>query len=100
VNNDCQQVRYDESQWTLGKSQRSLDDPQDRFEESQRSLDDPHRELEKSQGSLEKSRRDNDDPQSEDEGLGTPGATMGFKVYVVLTTSNEKGSNTVTITNV
>lgn len=32
-----------------------------------------------------------------DEGLGTPGSTMRFKVYVVLTTGNEKGSNTMTI---
>lgn len=32
-----------------------------------------------------------------DEGLGTPGSTMRYKVYVVLTTGNEKGSNTVTI---
>ena len=37
---------------------------------------------------------------STNEGLSSDGATMGFKVYVVLTTSNEKGSNTVTITNV
>lgn len=34
---------------------------------------------------------------STDEGLGSPGATMGFKVYVVLNTGNEKGSNAVTI---
>jgi hypothetical protein len=90
VNNDCQQVRYDGSQWTLGKSQRSLDDPQSRLEKSQRSLDDPQREL-------EKSRRNNDAPQSEDDVPGTPGATMGFRVYVVLTTSNEKGSNAVEV---
>lgn len=33
-----------------------------------------------------------------DTGLATPGDTASFKVYVVLTTGNEKGSNTVTIT--
>jgi hypothetical protein len=27
------------------------------------------------------------------------GATMGYKVYVVLTTANERGSNAVTITH-
>ncbi len=32
-----------------------------------------------------------------DEGLGTPGATMRYKVYVELSTGNERGSNTVTI---
>lgn len=32
-------------------------------------------------------------------GLGTPGSTMGFKVYVVLSTGNERGSNAVTITH-
>lgn len=31
-------------------------------------------------------------------GLSTPGSTASFKVYVILTTNNEKGSNTVTIT--
>ncbi len=31
-------------------------------------------------------------------GLTSPGSTASFKVYVVLTTGNEKGSNTVTIT--
>ncbi len=31
-------------------------------------------------------------------GLTTPGSTASFKVYVVLTTGNEKGSNTVTLT--
>ncbi len=31
-------------------------------------------------------------------GLTTPGSIASFKVYVVLTTGNEKGSNTVTIT--
>lgn len=35
---------------------------------------------------------------STDEGLTTPGQTSSVKVYVVLTTGNEKGSNTVTIT--
>jgi len=34
---------------------------------------------------------------STNAGLAAEGATMGFKVYVVLTTANEKGSNTVTI---
>lgn len=34
---------------------------------------------------------------STDEGLGSPGSTMGFKVYVVLNTGNERGSNAVTI---
>ncbi len=34
---------------------------------------------------------------STNEGLGSPGPSMGFKVYVELTTGNEKGSNTVTI---
>jgi len=33
-----------------------------------------------------------------DSGLTTPGSTASFKVYVVLTTGNEKGSNIVTIT--
>lgn len=32
-------------------------------------------------------------------GLGTPGSSMGFKVYVVLSTGNERGSNAVTITH-
>ncbi len=32
------------------------------------------------------------------EGLPTNGATMGYKVYVVLTTGNEKGSNAVSVT--
>jgi hypothetical protein len=32
------------------------------------------------------------------EGLLTPGATMRFKIYVVLTTGNERGSNVVEIT--
>lgn len=36
---------------------------------------------------------------STDAGLVTPGSTMGFKVYVVLTTGNQKGSNAVTITH-
>ncbi len=31
-------------------------------------------------------------------GLTAPGSTASFKVYVILTTGNEKGSNTVTIT--
>lgn len=33
------------------------------------------------------------------DGLGAPGATMRFKVYVVLTTGNEKGSNAVEVTH-
>ena len=33
-----------------------------------------------------------------DEGLLTPGGTMRFKLYVVLTTGNERGSNVVEIT--
>lgn len=33
------------------------------------------------------------------DGLGNEGDTMRFKVYVVLTTANEKGSNAVTVTN-
>lgn len=33
-----------------------------------------------------------------DSGLTSPGSTASFKVYVVLTTGNEKGSNTVTLT--
>ena len=33
-----------------------------------------------------------------DEGLLTPGATMRFKLYVVLNTGNERGSNVVEIT--
>jgi hypothetical protein len=33
-----------------------------------------------------------------DEGLGTPGATMRYKVYVQLSTGNEAGSNAVEIT--
>ena len=33
-----------------------------------------------------------------DSGLTSPGSTASFKVYVVLTTGNEKGSNTVTVT--
>jgi hypothetical protein len=36
---------------------------------------------------------------STDAGLTVGGSTMGFKVYVKLTTGNEKGSNAVTITN-
>lgn len=36
---------------------------------------------------------------STDAGLTTPGATMRFKVYVKLTTGNEKGSNAVEITH-
>ncbi len=36
---------------------------------------------------------------STDEGLTTPGATMRYKVYVVLDTSNEKGSNAVAVTH-
>jgi hypothetical protein len=35
---------------------------------------------------------------STDEGLVAPGATALFRVYVVLTTANEKGSNTVGVT--
>ncbi len=35
---------------------------------------------------------------STDEGLVSPGATALFRVYVVLTTANEKGSNTVSVT--
>ena len=34
---------------------------------------------------------------STNAGLTTPGASMAFKVYVVLTTANEKGSNAVTV---
>ena len=33
-----------------------------------------------------------------DEGLVAPGATALFRVYVVLTTANEKGSNTASVT--
>jgi hypothetical protein len=33
-----------------------------------------------------------------DEGLVAPGAKALFKIYVVLTTANEKGSNTVSVT--
>lgn len=36
---------------------------------------------------------------STSDGLGAEGASMGFKVYVKLTTGNEKGSNAVTVTN-
>ncbi len=36
---------------------------------------------------------------STDAGLVTPGSTMGFKVYVVLTTGNQKGSNAVSVTH-
>lgn len=35
---------------------------------------------------------------STDEGLPSSGSTMGYKVYVVLNTGNERGSNAVTIT--
>ena len=35
---------------------------------------------------------------STNQGLVAPGATALFKVYVVLTTANEKGSNTVSVT--
>jgi len=35
---------------------------------------------------------------STDEGLTSPGQTISVKVFVVLTTGNERGSNTVTIT--
>jgi hypothetical protein len=34
---------------------------------------------------------------STNEGLGSPGATMRYKVYVVLNTSNERGSNAVAV---
>ena len=34
------------------------------------------------------------------EGLPVDGATMGYKVYVVLTTGNEKGSNAMSVTRV
>ena len=33
-----------------------------------------------------------------DAGLTNPGSTASFKVYVVTTTGNEKGSNTVVVT--
>ena len=33
-----------------------------------------------------------------DAGLTTPGSTASFKVYVVTTTGNERGSNTVVVT--
>jgi len=33
-----------------------------------------------------------------DAGLAASGNVASFKVYVILTTSNEKGSNTLTIT--
>jgi hypothetical protein len=36
---------------------------------------------------------------STDEGLTTPGATMRYKVYVKLSTGNEKGSNAVEVTH-
>ena len=32
------------------------------------------------------------------DGLPTPGATGLYRIYVILTTGNEKGSNTVAIT--
>jgi hypothetical protein len=35
---------------------------------------------------------------STDFALGTPGVVAGFKVYVVLTTGNEKGSEPVYVT--
>jgi hypothetical protein len=35
---------------------------------------------------------------STNEGLAAPGATALYKVYVVLTTLNERGSNTVSVT--
>jgi len=35
---------------------------------------------------------------STDEGLVAPGSRALFRVYVVLTTANEKGSNTVGVT--
>ncbi len=34
-----------------------------------------------------------------DEGLTVPGSSMAYKLYVVLNTGNEKGSNTVTVTH-
>ncbi len=34
-----------------------------------------------------------------DEGLTVPGSSMAFKLYVVLNTGNEKGSNAVTVTH-
>ncbi|MBC8064508.1 MAG: hypothetical protein H7Y17_06745 [Chlorobia bacterium] len=34
---------------------------------------------------------------STDDGLSAPGSTMGFKVYVVLSTGNERGSNAVSV---
>ena len=33
------------------------------------------------------------------DGLATPGTTASFRVYVRVTTGNEKGSNTVVVTN-
>ena len=36
---------------------------------------------------------------STNAGLLAPGATALFRVYVVLTTANEKGSNTVSVTH-
>jgi hypothetical protein len=36
---------------------------------------------------------------STDAGLQAEGASMGFKVYVKLTTGNERGSNAVTVTH-
>ncbi len=36
---------------------------------------------------------------STNAGLTVPGSTMGFKVYVKLTTGNEKGSNAITVTH-
>ncbi|MEQ1935148.1 MAG: hypothetical protein ABL962_14910 [Fimbriimonadaceae bacterium] len=36
---------------------------------------------------------------STNAGLTVPGSTMGFKVYVKLTTGNEKGSNAITLTH-
>jgi hypothetical protein len=33
-----------------------------------------------------------------DSGLGAPGARALYRVYVVLTTANERGSNTVSVT--
>ncbi len=35
---------------------------------------------------------------STEQGLGAPGATALYRVYVVLKTGNEKGSETVSIT--
>jgi hypothetical protein len=42
-------------------------------------------------------RQRNERVQLTNEGCRFPGSSMGFKVYVILNTQNERGSNAVTV---